>query len=188
MQCLNEYPNALKTLEDWVSSMKDVSNQYTKGEPFHGLAYNYTKEAEALKEDEKALGELVQDFAYGTISKLDYLKKFSKDSQSAHVVNNLNSFVDKIVKKLTEPLKTRLEEIERDFQAHYFDTMRKAVTFERYLAPKTFYNPARLMEIWRVPKPKLENPSAFEDTGREYWKIWDQQVPIEDFTANSALM
>lgn len=159
LTCLEEYTKALAKVEKWIVKMMELSTSYTRGHKFNGMVYNYTQEAEALQEDENALQDLLHQYAYGKVTKLNYLKRFSKDSQSAQVLNNLNSFVNKISKMLTEPLKKRLNDIKTDLQTNYKDSLQRAAAFERYL-DDPFYNTAKIMKIWNVPKPVLENPEV----------------------------
>ena len=183
LDCLEEYPAALQSVQEWVQNMKEKAKDFTDGEPFHGVLYNYTMEAELLKQDENNLLDLMRKYAQGKITKLDYLESFSQSSQ---MLSNLNRFVEHIVNRLTDPLKTRLEEIRANLQNYYMDSLQRAVEFERYLEKGRFYGPASNMRIWKIPYWDWGNPESVVYVGRETWRIWDSTVPIEEFVKHMA--
>ena len=51
---------------------------------------------------------------------------------------------------------------------------------------QVFYDYAARMKIWRVPEPNLETPEKYSDRGREYWLVWNREVPIEEFVQKEA--
>ncbi len=51
---------------------------------------------------------------------------------------------------------------------------------------QVFYDHASRMKIWRVPEPHLENPEKYSDRGREYWQVWNREVPIDTFARHEA--
>lgn len=40
------------------------------------------------------------------------------------------------------------------------------------------------MEIWKPPKPNLENPTKYVDGGRSYWEVWNSLVSLAVFARN----
>ena len=186
LECLEEYPGALKVVSTWVREMESFAATFTEGKPFDGVLYNYTEEAESLKEDENTLQELLYKYAHGKMTKLDYLKRFSKESQSAQVLSNLNKFINKIEKKLIDPLQERLGTAFVELQKNYVESMEKAAAFEQYLEKRRFYIPACRMNIWKIPSPNLENPKEFEFTETECWSVWGSNLATREFVKKDA--
>ena len=49
-----------------------------------------------------------------------------------------------------------------------------------------FYDYAKEMKIWRVPEAHLDTPEKYSDRGREYWQVWNREVPISEFVEREA--
>ena len=51
---------------------------------------------------------------------------------------------------------------------------------------QVFYDYAKEMKIWRVPEAHLDTPEKYSDRGREYWQVWNREVPISEFVEREA--
>ena len=51
---------------------------------------------------------------------------------------------------------------------------------------QVFYDYAKVMKIWRVPEVHLDTPEKYSDRGREYWQVWNREIPISEFVEREA--
>lgn len=181
-RCLQEYHVALTKTQDWLDATIKLVDNFQDQKPFSGQSFNFTAESHLIEQDEKEVAKIYQRYSIAQISKLHYLRHFDPDEQSSEVTTNINTFVDRIQNRLTEPLRDRIQKIRRDLQKEYENCFEIATNLQRYLPERTFYVAAGAIKIWRIPSPNLENPERYEDTGTEYWKVWNRDMDMEKFT------
>ena len=132
-QCLDEYHNVLTKTAAWVQSVQENTDELISQKIFTGNVYNYTREAAILHKDEVLVEKYYFEYAYDLIPKLDFLEHFQSDDRSSEVVANINSFVEKIESRLTDPLVARIRRVRKDLEAYYVTALRKASVLEKYL-------------------------------------------------------
>ena len=72
-------------------------------------------------------------------------------------------------------------------QAVFFNTNCTHVTYTTGDRKRqVFYDYAKEMKIWRVPEAHLDTPEKYSDRGREYWQVWNREVPISEFVEREA--
>ena len=185
-RCCNEYKVVLKDTISWMDEVLDITNVLIKQKMFTGNPYNFTAEEEILLKDEILVENFLYKYSYNRIEKLEFLEPFQSGDHSSEILTNINTFVERIENKLTDPLHARMKKITRDLEMYYLTVLRKASRLQKYLAPKEFYLKASKMKIWKVPVPNLETPEKYSDRGREYWKVWNRDVEIEEFSKSVA--
>ena len=180
-RCLREYEEVLAKTIDGKDEALRLAAMFQNQRPFQGRSFNFTHESLLVMQDEKEVERIYKKYSFDKISKLNYLKSFDPDEQSS-AITNINSFVGRIQHRLTEPLRDRIQKIRRELQKEYENAFKMATVLQRFLPNQAFYSPAKSIRIWRLPSPNLENPERYEDTGKEYWKVWDQNVDMNAFT------
>ena len=98
---------------------------------------------------------------------------YSLDEQSSEVISHIENFVERIKSRLTDPLRQRIQKINKEVERAYGTALQKAATLEAYLAEQTFYSKSERMNIWGIPVANLENPERFTLEGREHWKVFN---------------
>lgn len=131
--CLDEYHNVLENTANWFKNVLEDTDHLINQKIFTGNVYNYTKEEALLQKDENLVEMFYYKYAYDKIKKLEFLKHFQTDGHSSEVVANINSFVEKIESRLTDPLVTRIRRVRKDLEMYYITALRKASILERYL-------------------------------------------------------
>ena len=132
-KCLDEYHNVLKNTEQWVSNVDEKTLDLVNQNMFTGNVYNYTKEEGLIQQDERLVETFYYKYAYDKIDKLDFLMHFESEQHSSRIVSNINTFVDKIESRLTDPLVNRIKRVRRELETYYITALRKASVLERYL-------------------------------------------------------
>ncbi len=185
-QCCNEYKVVLQETISWMDGVMDTTNVLIRQKMFTGNPYNFTSEEEILLKDEILVENFFYKYSYDRIDKMEFLDPFQSGDHSSEILTNIDTFVERIENKLTDPLHARMKKITRDLEMYYLTVLRKASRLQKYLAPKEFYLKASKMRIWKVPVPNLETPEKYSDQGREYWKVWNRDVEIEEFSKSVA--
>lgn len=188
-KCLTEYGDSLGKISEWIESAKDLANEYAPegdSSPRSGTVFNYTEEVQIIKSDEIEVQHLLHDYSFAKISRLEMLKHFNPEGRSSKVLSHINVFVNKILSRVTEPLRERIESIRTELQIHYKNAFKRAAHLERYIGDHAFYNKAGKMVIWKIPMPNLDSPERHLDMSREYWKVWNREVFINEFVNKHA--
>ena len=186
-RCIVEYSDSLAKTTDWVElALKKSSDFMLQSSPFAGDQFNFTEESGIIERDESEMEKLKAQYAHAKTKKLEFLESFDPVEASSEILNRINSFVDRIQTRLTSPLRNRITKMRHELEHYYEKAFMRASHLEQYYLPGNFYYKASHMKIWRIPSPNLENPDRYSEDGREYWRVWSNDMPIDTFAKHEA--
>lgn len=188
-KCLVEFSEALERVTEWRESARLLTKRYNdQTAAISGDVFDFEREVKDIASDERQIEDLLAQYASARISKMDLLDRFDPDPQTStdQSVTNINQFIGRIHTHLTDPLRTRIQNIRRDLQTFYETAMEQANVLEVFFDTSGFYHRTGRMRIWRVPIPNFEKPKEIQDNAREFWKVWNRDVTMREFVTASA--
>lgn len=188
-KCLVEFSDSLERVTEWRESARLLVKKFNDQTALiSGDVFNFEHEVKDIANDEKQIEDLLSQYASAKISKMDLLDRFDPDPQTStdQSVADINHFIGRIHTHLTDPLRARIVNIRRELQTYYEAAMEQASVLEVFFETSGFYQRTSRMRIWRIPIPNFEKPKEIQDNAREFWKVWNRDVPMREFVSDSA--
>lgn len=136
--CLQEYQAVLHNTTEWLDKVYDLTDELLTDSIFTAKTYNFTVESEAVESSMKDVENLYIRYAYGTISKLEYLEHFKGDDASSAVLTRIDNFMERIKSRVTDPLRQRIHRIRKELERSFFFADRKINAKKRFLINNIF--------------------------------------------------
>ena len=183
-ECLNEYTTVYESIRSALEGY-NTSAHVTKHREI--LVYNYSSEIGVIRRDNAELDKAVKEYEHGAhMKKRDLLEIFIPSETPYEKANRITKFTGRVKSRISETLRQFIQETASQLKDFYIDVMVRAARLSPYLDENHFYEAASRMILWKLPKANLEVPDQMDDAGRELWKIWDRDTPIEGFVSSEA--
>lgn len=186
--CIHEYSSILDDIVKWLdeNSVKKVntSNDADRKKQEDAIT-QFADNKMDLEKDWNLVKTNLLKYSKNQTEKLDFLKAITEaaENEATTLLSKIEVFTSRVQSETVEPLKKMITEAKKQLEGVYKEALNYAVDIDSYMRKNYFYQKVTDMNIWKLPAPNLEephNPYYFRET-LELWKIWDQNMPLNEF-------
>ena len=187
-KCVQEFSSIVNKIVEWLdtNTLKNVNETSNEEIDKQEKAINqFADNRKNLDDDTEIVTTNLNKYSRNQTMKLNYLTAITSasGSETTTLLSKIDLFTTRAQSQTIDPLKTTITEAKQEVEKLYKEALKLAVDVNGYMESTYFYHRVGSMDIWRLPSPNLgeaTNPYFLRET-LEFWRIWDQNMPIKEF-------
>ena len=178
----------MNEIVEWLdkNTLKNV-NETNKGEieKQENAINQFADNRKNLDDDTDIVTTNLNKYSRNQTMKLNYLIAITSasGSETTTLSSKIDLFTKRAKSQTIDPLKATITEAKQEVEKLYVDALKLAVDVNGYMEGNYFWQRVGSMDIWRLPSPNLEEATSpyYLREALEFWRIWDQNMPIKEF-------
>ena len=155
LDCLNEYPNAMRSIQENITS-KEFTRFDVDKHPVVSLGdFDLDEIYAPLLHHKQLIKDLLDRYVSNSITKEFLALQFSQERVSV-AEEGISVFLNTLDARIIQPFRNTISDLQKEMPALYLDLFKMVATLEKYFNTGNFTKNINQLYIWRRPLVKID--------------------------------
>ena len=155
LDCLNEYPNVIGSIQENITS-KEYTRFDVDKHPVVSLGdFNLDEIYAPLLHHKQLIKDLLDRYVSNSITKEFLALQFSQERVSV-AEEGISVFLNTVDARIIQPFRSTISVLQKEMPALYLDLFQMAASLEKYFKAGNFTNNIKQLDIWKRPLVKID--------------------------------
>ena len=155
LDCINEYPNVIQSIQENISSKEFTKFDVDKDSVVSLADFNLDEIYAPLLQQKQLIKDLLDRYVRNSITKEFLALQFSQERVSV-AQEGIRVFLNTLDAKIIQPFRSTISGLQKDMPALYLDLFRMAASLEKYFNAGNFTYHIKQLAIWKRPLVKID--------------------------------
>ena len=155
LDCLNEYPNAMRSIQENITS-KEFTRFDVDKHPVVSLGdFNLDEIYAPLLHHKQLIKDLLDKYVSNSITKEFLALQFSQERVSV-AEEGISVFLNTLDARIIQPFRNTISDLQKEMPALYLNLFKMVASLEKYFNTGNFTKNINQLDIWKRPLLKID--------------------------------